>query len=203
MPPSLRTLLLSHAFALACCGASAGVAEGDFLGYRLGSKYPITQETRGYFMGVTGSMVIMAERPEMPPEFVRVELIASPKTYTIINIFGVAEFAAEAAAKDFARQYAELLNGLHRDKCRPMKAFLDETLKLLCSLKYELSVSAYAPDKSDEKHKVHIGLRVDNDSTLGKRMVAQFRQELTQVERDAETHRLEKARSEKKLKGIQ
>ena len=195
-------LLVAFLFGV-MASAIAGPLEGELFGYRLGAKYMVGEATRGYFMAFMGSMVIMAEKPEMPSDFERVELIATPKTFTIANIYAVAEFADEEKAKTFALRYADLLQTLHGGRCSPVKAYLEESLKLLCGGSFELTVNRFKPDKPSEKHKVHVALEFDNDSKAGKRIVAQFESELTQLEREGKKSRLEKALKEQRLKGMQ
>lgn len=199
----MRSLLLALLLFGALTSATAGPVEGELFGYRLGGKYPVGDATRGYFMEFMGSMVVMAEKPEMPSEFRRLELIATPKTFTIANIYAIAEFADEEKAKAFASRYADLLESLHGARCSPLKAYLDESLKLLCGGSFELTVHRFKPDKPPGKHKVHVALKFDNDSSAGKRIVTQFQSELKQLESEGKKSRLEKALKEQKLKGMQ
>lgn len=199
----MRSLLLVASLLGVLSTAVAGPVEGDLFGYRLSAKYPVGAETRGYFMDFMGSMVVMAEKPEMPPDFERLELITTPKTFTVANIYAVAEFADEEKAIAFTSRYADLLETLHGSKCSPLKAYLEEALKLLCGGSYELTVHRFRPDKPTEKHKVHVALKFDNDSKAGKHIVAQFGSELKQLENEGKKQRLEKALKEQKLKGMQ
>ena len=203
MGDRMRSLLLVASLFGTLSSAIAGPVEGELFGYRLGAKYPIGDATRGYFMAFMGSMVVMAEKPEMPSDFERLELIATPKTFTIANIYAVAEFADEEKAKAFASRYADLLETLHGARCSPLKAYLEESLKRLCGGSFELTVHRFKPDKPSEKHKVHVALKFDNDSKAGKRIVAQFLSELKQLESEGKKSRLEKALKEQKLKGMQ
>ena len=182
--------------------ALAGPIEGELFGYRLGSRYPATDDTKGYH-SILGSTVILAEKPEKPADFQRVELITTPKTFTIINIYGIAEFLDEKQAKALAAQYADILDTAHGNKCPSTKAYLGESLKLVCEGQYVLTVAYYAPDKTDKKHKVHVGLTFDNMSRMGKLFTAQFDQEWKQLEAEGKTHRLEQAEKEQKLQGLQ
>lgn len=183
--------------------ALAGPMEGELFGYRLGARYTVGAETQGYFMGLLGQAVVAAERPEMPSDFERLELIATPKTFTVANIYASAEFEDEEKAKAFESRYVDLLGTVYGPKCSPLKAYLDESLKLLCSKKYELTVHRFKPDKPTEKHKVHVSLKFDNDSPAGKQILAQFKAELKQLESEGKKQRLEKALKDQKLKGMQ
>lgn len=183
--------------------AFAGPPEGELFGYRLGSKYSVTDNTRGYFFAIMGSIVVIADKPEKSDDFQRVELITTPKTFTIVNIYGIAEVGSEKEAKDLTTRYADLLKTLHGNKCLPEKAHLGEVLKLLCSGKYELKVSHYSPGKIGKKHKVHVGLNFSDESEAGKKLLAQFKKELNQLETEGKMHRLEQAKKEQKLRGLQ
>jgi hypothetical protein len=177
--------------------------EGELFGYRLGAKYAVTAQTKGYFMAFLGQMVVIAERPEMPTDFESLELITTPKTFTIANIYASAEFTDEDKAKAFESRYADLLNTLYGPNCSAQKAYLGEALKLLCSKRFVLTVHHFKPESEQEKHKVHVGLQIDNDSPAGKKTVAQFGSELKQLEREGKKQRLEQALKEQKLKGLQ
>ena len=203
MQDKVRTLFASMLLCGAWPLAFAGPMEGELFGYRLGAKYAVTAETRGYFMAIPGQMVVTAQRPEMPPDFETLELITTPKTFTIANIYAIAEFADEEKAKSFEARYADLLSTLYGPKCLPLKSYLDEALKLLCSKRFALTVHRFKPDKAEKKHEVHVGLQIETDSPAGKQIVARFEAELRQLEREGKKQRLEQAAKEQKLKGLQ
>lgn len=183
--------------------AIAGPLEGELFGYKVGAKYPVTAQTKGYFVSALGQAVLIAEKPEMPTEFNQLELIASPKSFSIANIYASAEFADEQMASALEAKYADLLNTMYGSKCSIAKAYLGEALKLLCSKQFELTVHKFKPSKPGEKYKVHVGLRVDNASAAGKRMEAQFAEEWSQLVQQGRKGRLEEARKGQALKGLQ
>lgn len=176
--------------------------DGELFGYQLGSRYPVTNDTKGR-PSIWGAAEILAEKAEKPVEFQRVEMITTPKTFTIVNIYGIAELPDEKQAKAFAAQYADLLSAAHGSKCSPAKAYLGESLKLVCKGQYELTVHYFGPDKIDNKHKVHVGLTFDDVSKAWTRIHAQMEQEIKQLEAEGKTNRLEQARKEQKLRGLQ
>jgi hypothetical protein len=151
---------------------------------------------------VLGQAVITAEKADAPPDFTVVELITTVRTYTIVNIYGSAEFDEEAMARKFAAKYSDLLGTLYAGKCKKLKAYLEEELKMLCSQSYELTVQHFKPDGPDKKHKVQVGLKMNNESALGKRLTAQFHGELREIEAEAKRGRLNKAAEEGALKGL-
>lgn len=177
--------------------------EGELFGYRLGAKYKVGAETKGYFSNFMGQAVLVAEKPDMPSDFAQLELIATPKTFTVANIYASAEFEDEEKAKAFESRYADLLGTMYGSKCSALKAYLDEALKLLCSKKYELSVHRFKPDKPSEKHKVHVSLKFDNGSQAGKQVLAQFDAELKQLDAEGKKQRLNEALKAQRLKGMQ
>lgn len=203
MPNCIRTLLVFVFLCGAWPSAFAGPMEGELFGYRLGAKYAVGTETKGYFMAFLGQMVIIADKPEMPADFGTLELITTPKTFTIANIYASAEFAEEEKAKAFEARYADLLSTMYSSKCSSIKAYLDEALKLLCSKRFELTVHRFKPDKPEEKNKVHVSLKFENNSRAGKQILAQFEAELKQLEREGKKQRLEQAQKEQKLKGLE
>lgn len=196
-----RFLLLASAV-LVLSVAQAGPLEGELFGYRLGAKYPVGDTTRGYFSSM-GEAVLNAEKAEAPEGFDRVEIITTPKTFTIANIYAKAEFEHEAKAKEFEGKYADLLRTMYGGKCPATKAYLDEALKLVCSRSFELTVHRFKPDKSGEKNQVHVGLKFDNDSSAGKKILSQFKSELEALDTEAKRARLDKALREQSLKGLQ
>lgn len=156
----------------------AGPIEGELFGYRLGSRYPATDDTKGGHHPL-GSALILAEKPT---DFQRVEIIATPKTFTIVNIDGIAEFSDEKQAEALAAQYPHILDTVHGNKCRQEKSFLSESLKRVCGGQYELRVNYFGLDKTDEKHKVHVGLTFDNMSKAKKQINTQMDQEIKALE---------------------
>lgn len=198
----MRSFVTTLLLLIGTSAAFAGPIEGEFFGYRIGSRYPVTDHTQGRLTAM-GGLEILTEKPEKPADFQWVKIIATPKTFTIANIYGIAEFSDEKEAKSLATQYADLLSAAHGDKCRPIKAYLGEGLELLCGGQYELSVRYYASDKSEQKYKVHVGLKTDSESKNGKRVQAQFKHEMEQLEAEAKAYRLDKAKKEQKLRGLE
>ena len=182
--------------------AMASPIDGELFGYQLGSRYPVTNDTKGR-LSIWGGAEILAEKAEKPVEFQRVEMITTPKTFTIVNIYGVAELPDEKQAKAFAAQYTDLLSAAHGSKCSATKAYLGESLKLVCKGKYELTVHYFGPDKIDNTHKVHIGLTFYDMSKAGTRLRNQMEQEIKLLKAEGKTNRLEQARKEQKLRGLQ
>jgi hypothetical protein len=179
--------------------AMAGPIEGELFGYRLGSRYPATDDTKGG-QHPFGSALILAEKPT---DFQRFEIIATPKTFTIVNIDGIAEFSDEKQAEALAAQYPDILDTAHENKCRPEKSFLGESLKRVCGGQFELRVNYFGLDKTDEKHKVHVGLTFDNMSNAKKRVDTQMDQEIKALEAEGKMPRFEQARKEQRLRGLQ
>jgi hypothetical protein len=182
--------------------AHAGPLEGELFGYRLGSKYPVGEATRGYF-SLMGQAVLNAEKAEMPTGFGRVEVITTPKSFTVANIYAKAEFEDAAKAKEFEAKYADLLRTMYGSKCPNVKAYLEEALKVHCAKAYELTVHRFKPDKAGEKHQVHVGIKFDNESPAGKKILSLFKTELDQLDSEAKRNRLDKALREQGLKGLQ
>lgn len=202
MPNNIRATTLLFLALWGAGQACAGALDGDLFGYRLGAKYPVTNDTRGR-LDIMGAMQLLAEKPDMPPDFERVELIATAKTFTIGNIYGVADFKDEESAKSFELRYADLLDTMYGTKCAPLKAYLEEKLKLLCAGKYVLTVHRFKPGTTQGPHRVHIGLQVTNESAIWKQFEKQFKSEIEQLENEAKKARLEQAQKDKKLKGLQ
>jgi len=193
-------------FLLSCNGAFAGPPEGELFGYKLGSKYPATDSTPAKWHTLLQTLTVVADNPEKSDEFQRVELMITPITYTIGKIIGIAEVVSEKEAKDIAARYTDLLETLHVDKCPAEKTNLFETyifLKLLCAERYELSVAQFPPDKNEKKYEVHVGLKTSDESAAGKEIRAQSKREWAQLVTEGKLHRLEDARKELQLRGLE
>ena len=202
----MRILLAVITFLLSCNGAVAGPPEGELFGYKLGSKYPTTDSTQGSWSPFLETMTVFADNPEKSDDFQRVELTTTPKTFTIVNILGIAEVVGEKEANDIAARYTDLLKTLYADKCPAEKANPYATyslLKLLCAERYELSVDQFSPYKNRKKYLVHVSLRFSLERAAGKEMVAQMKRERAQLKAEGKLHRLEEARKEQKLRGLQ
>lgn len=86
----------------------ADASSGDFMGYRLGGKYPGKAET-GQQVTTTGNLLVVADRPVKPGDIAQVQLLVTPETRTIGSITASQWFATETEAREFARKYFRLL----------------------------------------------------------------------------------------------
>lgn len=174
-----RTLpRLTRAAAAACAtlcallaggAAHAGPPEGDLFGYRLGAPYAVSELTQQRTR-VSPMVEMMIDKPDKAPDFKAVELLATPKSLTLISVHGVADFPDETQARAFAARQSTLIAVAYGDKCPKSPSFMNDLLKLLCPGGLELSVSYYPPDASRAQHKVHMGLRLAPDSEAGRRL---------------------------------
>jgi hypothetical protein len=111
---SLRvTLLLVSAFFIPGM-VYADASEGDFMGYRLGNNYLLTAQT-GSRATTNGNLSITAEQPVKPDSISEVTLITTPETLTIGFINASSWFATEDEARQFGKQYIELLRAKYPD----------------------------------------------------------------------------------------
>ena len=201
----MRILLVVMTVLWFCPDAFAGPPEGELFGYKLGSKYPVTDSTQGSWNSFMEKMTVFAENPEKSDDFQRVELITTPKTFTIGNILGIAEVESEKEAKDIAARYTDLLKTLYGDKCPAEEANPYATyslLKLLCAERYVLSVDQFLL-KNEKKYLVHVSLRFSEEKAAGKEMVALMKRELAQLKAEGKLYRLEEARKKQKLRGLE
>ena len=144
---------------IATSPAMAGDAyDGELFGYKIGEKYPVTDETKGFF-SIVGSWEIVTEHPVKPDEMKEVRIVASAKTFIIGNIFSVTEFDTEKEAKAFAEKYENLLE-IRYIKGLKKKSYLNPSrLRLELSGNYFLRVAVHNPDKRKPEFSVHIGLQ--------------------------------------------
>ena len=105
--------------------ANATPLEGDMFGYRLGDRYPVSATTHGR-RGVTRGFELAAEKPTKPAGFKELGMVMTSKTYTIVNIYGTAQFASLARANAFAAKYRDLLTTLYGKSYTPLQAYVGE-----------------------------------------------------------------------------
>jgi len=94
--------------------AMADAADGQFMGYQLGSNYPRSGNTRAQ-VTFTGNLNITAENPVKPTNVDEVTLTATAETLTIGYINALSWFDTEAEARDFGRKYFKLLRAKYPD----------------------------------------------------------------------------------------
>jgi len=112
----IRVLLLAicQISALLPGSAAADANDGEFMGYRLGDRYPLTAETRSG-PSLSGNLVLIAQAPVKPADIGEVRLTTTVETYTIGFIEASQTFATENKARAFAKKYYELLHAKYPD----------------------------------------------------------------------------------------
>ncbi len=86
----------------------ADAADGQFMGYQLGSNYQRSANTRTHIT-FTGNLKITAENPVKPANVDDVTLTTTAGTLTIGYINALSWFDTEAKAREFGREYFKLL----------------------------------------------------------------------------------------------
>jgi hypothetical protein len=160
--------------------ALSTVLIGEFFGYHVGQGLPASEPIVSEESGDSGVINILARNQHLPTGISQLQLIVSPKTRTVGNIYAVGEFSTEKDAKTIARLYAATLNAIYAKQCASADSYPDPRRKLLllCAGKYELSVVYYPPRVSRPGWVVHVGLRPSPDSIYGKMLRDQFLREL-------------------------
>jgi hypothetical protein len=166
--PPIRALAVLCSV-LTCFAAQAGPPDGDLFGYKLGAPYAVGDLTQQRSR-VSSMVEMMIDKPDKAPDFKAVELLATPKSLTLLSVHGVADFPDEAQARAFAARQSALITSAYGDKCPKSPSFMNDLVKLLCPGGLELSLSYYPPDASRLQHKVHLGLRLAPDSEAGRRL---------------------------------
>lgn len=93
---------------------TADAADGQFMGYQLGSNYHRSANTRVQ-VTFTGNLNITAEKPVKPANVDDVTLTATAETLTIGYINALSWFDTEAEAREFGREYFRLLRAKYPD----------------------------------------------------------------------------------------
>jgi len=92
----------------------ADASSGEFMGYQLGNNYQRGANTRQQTI-TNGNLVITAEQPVKPDNIAEVSLITTPESLTIGHINAASWFDAEIEAREFGRQYVDLLRAKYPD----------------------------------------------------------------------------------------
>jgi hypothetical protein len=108
--------------------AFADASDGQFMGYKLGARYPATPE--GSERTATGNLLIVAENPVKPADIMQVTLVATPESRTISYIDAASWYATEGEAREVGRRYVELLRAKYPD-WRFGQEVLDANLRIV------------------------------------------------------------------------
>jgi len=92
----------------------ADASKGEFMGYLLGSNYQAGVNTRKQTT-TNGNLIVTAEDPIKPGNIAEVSLLATSETLTIGYIDASQWFESETEAREFGRQYADLLRAKYPD----------------------------------------------------------------------------------------
>lgn len=193
--------------AMACCGlfgvpASAGVTEGDLFGHRLGTRLVTTPATMGYWS--LGRAIIIADKPEIPPEFEKLELLTTPKTYTIGHIYASKSLPERTAAFTLAEKYKDLLSTLYRGQCvRERDGFGGVVLDMRCG-QFQLTVQIFSPDRQNpnNQYTVQVGLTMASETRVGYDWQMLLDEEREASDKEGRLLRLEQARKDRSLRGF-
>lgn len=186
----------------ACMAASAGVTDGDLFGHRLGTRLATTPATMGYWS--QGRAIIIVDKPEIPPEFEKLELLTTPKTYTIGNIYASKSLPERTAAFTLAEKYRDLLPTLYRAQCvRERDGFGGVVLDMRCG-QYQLTIQIYSPDRQNPngQYTVQVGLTMAKETRGGYDWQVLLDEEMDAVDKEGRQRRLEQARKDRSLRGF-
>ena len=182
--------------------ASAGITDGDLFGHRLGARVQTTPSTLGYWS--QGRAIIIVDKPEIPPEFEKLELLTTPKTYTIGHIYASKSLPERTAAFTLADKYKDLLPTLYREQCvRERDGFGGVVLDMRCG-QYQLSIQVYSPDRQNPSgpYSVQIGLTMARETRVGYDWQMLLDEERDAVDRAGRQARLEQAQKDRSLRGF-
>lgn len=185
-----------------CMAASAGVTDGDLFGHRLGTRLVTLPTTMGYWS--QGRAIIIADKPEIPPEFEKLELLTTPKTYTIGNIYASKSLPERTAAFTLAEKYRDLLPTLYREQCvRERDGFGGIVLDMRCG-QYQLTVQIFSPDRQNpsNQYTVQIGLTMAKETRVGYDWQMLLDEEREAGDKEGRQQRLEQAKKDRSLRGF-
>ena len=88
----------------------ADATQGEFLGYKLDDRYPVTDKTRWQINIINGkTYIVIAENPVKPGDIGEVRLLTTMKSFTIFNIYSLTTLETVEAAETFASEYNDIL----------------------------------------------------------------------------------------------
>ncbi|KRC14825.1 hypothetical protein ASE31_08765 [Acidovorax sp. Root217] len=178
------------------------MTDGDLFGHRLGARLATTPTTMGYWS--QGRAIIIVDKPEIPPEFEKLELLTTPKTYTIGNIYATKSLPERTAAFTLAEKYRDLLPTLYRGPCvRERDGFGGVVLDMRCG-QYQLTIQIYSPDRQNPNglYTVQIGLTMAKETRVGYDWQVLLDEEMDAVDKEGRQRRLEQARKDRSLRGF-
>ncbi len=115
---NMLTRALLAAIGMACVllppNSAADANDGEFMGYRLSDRYPLTANTRSG-PSLSGNLLLLAENPVSPADIGEVRLTTTVASYTIGFIEASQTFATETEAREFAKKYYNLLHAKYPD----------------------------------------------------------------------------------------
>ena len=206
-PGGCRWQAAGRACAFVACSvlgmnASAGITDGDLFGHRLGARVVTSPSTLGYWS--QGRAIIIVDKPEIPPEFEKLELLTTPKTYTIGNIYASKSLPERTAAFTLADKYKDLLPTLYREQCvRERDGFGGTVLDMRCG-NYQLSIQVFSPDRQNPNnpYTVQIGLTMARETRVGYDWQMLLDEEVDAVDKEGRQRRLEQAKKDRSLRGF-
>jgi hypothetical protein len=155
-----------------------GDVEGMMFGYRLGARYAVAQPTSRRALD-SGAEVLVADKPIAPDGFDRVELIVTPKTKTIGNVYARAEVVDEGVALALAERQATMLMNLYGNRCVQKSPYLpSQHLVLVCGAQFEISVNRFSEKTSEGKRVVQVNVKLETDTDAHRRWVGLLREEV-------------------------
>jgi hypothetical protein len=92
----------------------ADAAIGEFFGYKIGGRYPLTKSTRGRLNWTGDLWHLAAESPKKPEKMGEVTVTTTLRTQTIVSISSSTEFKSYEEARTFAIQFSEILKAQYK-----------------------------------------------------------------------------------------
>jgi hypothetical protein len=127
-------LILTAGAALSSVNADA--RQGDLFGYRLGTRYPMTTNTRTGMSGIF--RYVEAENATKPETISEVTLLTTPKTLQIVAVSGRRSFRDTAEAWHFFNVLTPMLASHYNIRWRDNRT--QNGVEVILSSRYRLSV---------------------------------------------------------------
>lgn len=155
--------------------ALADANDGQFLGFKLGDRYPAP---RGSVPGqhITGALIYVVDPESRHQHIGSLSIYVSPKDAIIGSIFGEWYFSSKRAAEQFSDQYFGSLETRYGDWVRRRNTLSNGDYQIWVDLEQKSPFAGYWP--SDGKFRISVALTFAPESALRQQWMAAISSEV-------------------------